>query len=123
MAGDFMQMLLSIVKKSWMIKKQASLQLLQHEQKHFDLMQASALDFLYTLSQDSDYTNVLNRYRFINDSISRHYKELQRQYDYDTNHGQESDKQRIWEERIRVMLDSLGAKVPNSTFIDVVTNK
>lgn len=100
-------------KKSWVSKEflkksdnSMSAHLLKHEQGHYDIARIIASDLDRAINSFS-YDKLKARYQC--DSIFRSYlkkeREMQDQYDKDTNHSKVPEEQAKWNEKIKLALD------------------
>jgi hypothetical protein len=94
---------------SWSKNKQ-SVQLLAHEQMHFDLTEVHARLLRQKLAQTlglcgSDKT----RFGKIVEGYFAAWKTEQNQYDRESNHGLNQEQQLIWEDKIARQLEALGS--------------
>jgi Bacterial protein of unknown function (DUF922) len=92
-------------KNSWVLPDKKSNELLQHEQGHFDFAILSALEFKkivfsttlfksnYAQKIDSVFKTTLNK-----------YKQMEIQYDEETNHSLNKNGQMLWNKKFEEML-------------------
>lgn len=85
---------------SWSRKEKQCEALLRHEQIHFNIAQLFAeklkndfRDFSYTKDFDAEVVQLFNRKKL-------EYQQMQRQYDEETNHSLNKEKQKEWEDFI-----------------------
>jgi hypothetical protein len=89
--------------ESWVVKGRQSDDLLSHEQGHYDITGLMGRDLAEDLSRvTASSESALKREV---ERIAQHYRTqgqaLQRQYDRETNHGQNRSEQDRWKQRIR----------------------
>jgi|SRR5690625_12285 len=93
---------------SWVKKGKESSKLLQHEQTHFDITELIARRFRKYLNENSfkpgNVRKELDKRIF---RVHQTEKELQENYDRETLHGRDEEKQREWTEKILQELDLL----------------
>ncbi len=98
--------------RSWVIRERATDAHLQHEQKHFDLnevyrriLQRELEKLVGTTLEGDTKAEVEERAKrqieVIFEKVKRKVDEVQAQYDQDTAHGRNIERQREWNERIR----------------------
>ena len=92
---------------SW-VKGKASINLLQHEQTHFDLAEYhKRLLVKEILNQQFSKENALFRVKAIGDLVNRNRREADELYDLETAHSINEKKQQEWTKRIRKMIMNL----------------
>ena len=79
--------------------------LLNHEQRHFDLAESGAREFRKKLKQ-ARFTpeNFQKEVQNITREIDEKYKKLQQQYDKESDHSRNEEKQNEWNQKIDSML-------------------
>lgn len=91
--------------ESWMKERGKTAYILAHEQRHFDISYISTLLFIKKLQQarfqQDDY---LEQLKTIHAAAVQQMKELQRQYDEETNNGINTAKQEEWNKKIAEQL-------------------
>ena len=93
--------------QSWAHPNKRSIQLLQHEQRHFDLVEVYARKFRQRLSKGTWTGADLKRADKIYQALFDELSEMQHKYDKETMHGLNTDKQHDWNEKIGKELDEL----------------
>lgn len=95
--------------ESWYKPKIATTRVLIHEQFHFNITELFARKFRYSISKikpSSDLRKVLSA---LYKDISKASLEMQKQYDEETNHSVNKEKQIEWENYITSELNKLEA--------------
>lgn len=106
-------------KNSWVIPKDTSIWLLNHEQRHFDITEVYARTFRkiiskYHFKNVKEVGNIFNQtYRNINDDMNVE----QKKYDRETNHSRIAGKQKKWNDYIDNQLKSLDQYQETEIFI------
>ncbi|MGV3504171.1 MAG: DUF922 domain-containing protein [Adhaeribacter sp.] len=96
-------------KDSWS-KNKKSLQLLAHEQLHFDLTEVHARLLRQKLSQTQGLCGTdKTRFSKIVDSYFAQWQNEQQQYDRESGHGLNQEQQQAWETRVAGQLEELNA--------------
>lgn len=85
---------------SWSKEKFRNSNILKHEQKHFDITEIYARLLLLSLKN----VGVKNTYRHIYDSITTEMRNMQKQYDRETDCSRNYEQQKIWNRKIEKML-------------------
>lgn len=95
------------IMKSWYKKKNASDELLVHEQCHFDLFEVFARIFIKRLEESSALTgkDFSKKTEKIFQTTFKELQKMQKQYDKETDHSNIKEKQDEWTNKIRDMLD------------------
>jgi hypothetical protein len=108
--------------KSWIIKAKSTPELLRHEQGHFDISQIGALEALITIKKKirNDGRDVFYAVDKVIDSLEVKCSELNRKYDFDTQHSLNKSAQLKWEEWINSQLDSL-SKIQPDLYVEILT--
>ncbi len=93
--------------KSWSIKEPLSNIVLKHERLHFDITELYARKFRQRVS-NTTFTNAINNeMEHIHNAINIELGEIQKQYDVETNHSQNIEKQTAWQKFIATELNKL----------------
>ena len=96
-------------KESWVIRKDTSVWLLNHEQRHFDITEVYARKFRkiilkYHFKNIKEVGNMFNKtYRDINKEMNAE----QKKYDRETDHSRNADIQNEWNQQIDKQLKAL----------------
>jgi len=88
---------------SWVLDKYKSENVLRHEQIHFDITEVYAQKLkakLILLKNQCDKSSVGTVYQ----NNENEFVEFTKQYDIDTSHGVNKEKQREWETKIHTLL-------------------
>ncbi|MCC3156594.1 hypothetical protein LJ737_05050 [Hymenobacter sp. 15J16-1T3B] len=96
---------------SWLLPSAHDAYSLNHEQRHFDLVQLVAERFKRKVTPDSltlDNYDARMQFQFL--QSWREMNQLQDQYDAETSHGQNQAAQQRWNERIEAELRRYGVK-------------
>jgi hypothetical protein len=98
-------------KDSWVKKGNNNPYILNHEQKHFDIAYLHTLMFIQKL-KDADFTK--DNYAAVIEKIYKENATLmavkQSQYDAETSHSRNIEKQQIWDKKITDELISVNKK-------------
>lgn len=98
--------------KSWVVPNQRTPDLLNHEQKHFDLnevyrglLDAALQKLVCNLEATGDTKeeaekNLDKKLKETFDKVKKKCDEVQEQYDKETDHGRNADKQKEWDKKI-----------------------
>jgi len=97
--------------KSWVLPAHRTPELLSHEQKHFDLnevyrrlLDAALQKFVCTevtgATKDEAEENAKKMLDETFDTVNKKCDEVQNQYDRETDHGRDADKQKEWDRKI-----------------------
>jgi hypothetical protein len=96
-----------VYKGSWVKKKMKTDKLLEHEQRHFDIVEIYARIFVKRLEEE----NVFEGKKF-SEKVPKIYKKMteelnkfQQQYDKETHHSTDEVKQAEWNEKIKLLLE------------------
>lgn len=111
---------LFIKSKSYM--KDSSLYALNHEQLHFDICEVNARR-LRQMIKEKDFTKVKNAVSEIQKMANKAMKDFrseETEYDRDTQHGINSAKQHLWDEKVAKELSDL--EKYSATEIDIANN-
>jgi hypothetical protein len=93
---------------SWVKEGKATEYLLNHEQRHFDIAEASAREFRKEIQLAHFNSNNMNELsQKISEEVHQKYGRLQQQYDSETNHSRIEEKQKEWNVKIDKMLRDL----------------
>ena len=93
--------------QSWFLKEQVDNLILSHERLHFDITELYARKFRQLIS-NTRFTNAINReMRRINNTINLELSDMQNKYDAETNHSQNVEKQKAWQNFIEAELNKL----------------
>jgi len=93
--------------KSWTINEPLSNIVLTHERLHFDITELYARKFRQRVS-NTTFTNAINKeMERINNAINFELGEMQKKYDAETNHSQNTEQQIAWQHFIKAELDKL----------------
>lgn len=97
-----------IVNKSWK-SKNISEELLNHEQRHFDLAEIITRQMRQELSTHISINNDSTVYyiNYISDKYTKERRNIMNKYDFETNHGVIREAQKKWDIKIDQMLDEL----------------
>jgi hypothetical protein len=92
---------------SWSKKDKQLPELLKHEQFHFNIAQFFAMklkqefeNFVYTENYEEEILQLFNQKK-------NEYELIQRQYDEDTNHSLNKEKQKEWEDFVALQLKNI----------------
>lgn len=77
---------------------------LGHEQLHFDITELFARKMKRKLQQTTFSDNVKSEIQKIYREIIRELKDWQEQYDWETNFSREKEAQRLWNQKIKALL-------------------
>lgn len=98
--------------RSWVVPERKTDALLNHEQKHFDLnevyrrlLQAALENFLGRLetvgdTEEEAMAKLEEKLKEMFERVKRKCEEVQNQYDQETEHGRNAEKQREWDKKI-----------------------
>jgi hypothetical protein len=93
--------------KSWHVNGLLSDKILDHERLHFDITELYARKFRQRVS-NTTFTNAINsEMEHINNAINVELAAMQKKYDAETNHSQNTEKQIAWQNFIVVELNKL----------------
>jgi len=98
-----------IPERSWVREKSADdLDLLEHEQLHFDIAEYSARLFRQKLQKSKVTIAECNaNLTALRDSVSALNKEMQANYDLETDHGIDKEAQAEWSASVNSLLEEL----------------
>lgn len=86
--------------ESWVLPGNKVLDVLNHEQRHFDLSEYCARRLRSEIRNINNYEKVFNR-------ITGECQRLQEQYDRETSHGTNKDRQEAWDRKIDRLLEEM----------------
>lgn len=92
--------------ESWYIKTRASNELLEHEQLHFDITELYARMLKQELLESIKTKKDIHLYKSIVSKYMKDWDKTQEQYDEETNHSINKEKQKIWQEMIENELET-----------------
>lgn len=92
---------------SWVKTDKKSDYLLKHEQIHFDITELHARKLINALKSYEVQPRIRRDLKNIYQSIIRQRKEMQSQYDKETNHSIDTVAQSIWQQKIEKMLNEV----------------
>lgn len=93
--------------KSWHVNKPLGDVVLDHERLHFDITELFARKFKQRISESEFTLDIQVEIKRIYDSINTELDEMQRRYDVETNHSQNVEKQKEWQDLIADEIDKL----------------
>lgn len=93
--------------KSWMKKKAP--EILHHEQLHFDITELYARKLYLEASKLIGNTGNANQLKQLFKQANTECNEMQNQYDQDSEHGVNEEKQVTWELRVKQLLENTPA--------------
>jgi hypothetical protein len=111
-AGSASQLVISVScsfskKDSWVLPANKTAYILNHEQKHFDITFIHTLVFIQNLRQahftNSNYAATIEN---IYNETAATMTKIQDQYDAETSHSREPEKQAAWDQQISQQLES-----------------
>ncbi len=90
---------------SWFKQEHRHPQVLAHEQLHFDITTYKACELIHTL-RDFKFTpdNYEEEIQLLKKQSERETQQMQDQYDEETNHGVDTQKQAEWQEKINDLM-------------------
>ena len=95
--------------ESW-TKNKVSVDLLQHEQLHFDITEVYARQLRQKLSQQKSLcTGDKTKFKAVVNKVFADWQKAQVRYDNESNHGINDAKQAAWAETVATQLDALSA--------------
>ncbi|MFT4202413.1 MAG: DUF922 domain-containing protein [Chitinophagaceae bacterium] len=104
--------------QSWMLRKSIKKKaLLNHEQRHLDLVEIEARNFGKAIAGFAFTQNYQSEMPFIFKNVMDDLKRVQSIYDENTEHGSNSDAQKLWNAKIDNFLNTLPPV--DGIFIDV----
>ena len=83
------------------------MKLLAHEQIHFDLAECAARDIRRALRTPVALMDCNERFTAVRDSIQSMWEERQYQYDRETHHGTDEERQSEWSDWVHQQLTEL----------------
>ena len=96
--------------RSWMKERGRNKYILSHEQLHFDINYLGAMNFIEKLKEVKftvgNYNKQLEKTYY---AALAHMEAMQHKYDSETMHGQLTDKQSAWIEKINKEIESVAA--------------
>jgi len=93
--------------KSWYKRESASSFVLAHEQLHFDITELHARKLRRILDHANLTVNIKREVSKLNDIINEELKEMQQEYDRDSNFSRNKDTQRKWQDFVHNELRKL----------------
>lgn len=93
--------------KSWYIKERANQVILDHERLHFDITELHARKFKQRIAQTKFDLRINDQMERIHNAINDELRQMQQQYDLETDHSQNVEKQKEWQQYIKLQLDKL----------------
>ncbi|MCB0462477.1 MAG: DUF922 domain-containing protein [Flavobacteriaceae bacterium] len=93
--------------KSWYIKEKANQIILDHERLHFDITELHARKFKKRIAQTKFDLRISDQMERIHYVINDELRQMQQKYDNETNHSQNVEKQKEWQQFIKLQLDKL----------------
>ena len=93
--------------KSWYIRDKADSIILDHERLHFDITELHARKFRKRIAQTKFTLKIGDQMERIHTAINEELRQMQQQYDLDCEHSQNVDKQKEWQQRIKLELEKL----------------
>lgn len=87
--------------ESWVLKKQMNNYILNHEQRHFDIAYIYSIRLIKSLNGISSESEINNIY----DNCIKGMTLCQEQYDNETNHSINVEKQKEWDNKINSWLE------------------
>lgn len=93
--------------KSWYIKELANSVVLDHERLHFDITELHARKFKQRIAQTKFDLRINSQMERIHNAITDELRHMQQTYDMETDHSQNVDKQKEWQQYIKLQLDKL----------------
>jgi hypothetical protein len=95
--------------ESW-TKNKASMDLLQHEQLHFDITELYARQLRQKLSQQKSLcSGDKNKFKAVVNKVFADWQKAQVRYDNESHHGIDDAKQAAWSQTVATQLDALSA--------------
>ncbi|RDC62618.1 DUF922 domain-containing protein [Adhaeribacter pallidiroseus] len=95
--------------ESW-TKNKVSVDLLQHEQLHFDITELYARQLRQKLSQQKSLcSGDKNKFKAVVNKVFADWQKAQTRYDNESHHGIDDVKQAAWSQTITTQLDGLSA--------------
>lgn len=95
--------------ESWSRADKQSIRLLQHEQRHFDLCELYARK-LRQNTASNHYTGAdMKKVDKLYDALMAELNKMQQQYDDETTHGLNTDKQNEWNDKIAKEMNELSS--------------
>ena len=92
--------------KSWYKPKLANLNILSHEQLHFDISEVFARKLRQILTKTKFTNNAKSEIKEIYKNILRELNDYQNQYDAETNFSRDTVQQLIWNKKIEKALNN-----------------
>lgn len=104
---------------SWMDRKRISspemmAEILKHEQGHYNIAYLEQQELLRTVSHTVFHADYQREAQYIFDRISSKYKQLNAEYDDDTQHSANRAEQRKWDARLAKALGHMGITATSS---------
>lgn len=93
--------------KSWYIKERANQIILDHERLHFDITELHARKFKQRIAQTKFDLRINDQMERIHNAINDELRQMQQKYDLETDHSQNVEKQKEWQQYIKLQLDKL----------------
>ena len=94
---------------SWVDEKEKDAELLVHEQLHFDITELFARKFRKRLEEYKFGRNIRKAMNRIHGDIELERNKMQNDYDNETEHSKNVEKQLFWEEKVAKQLEELKA--------------
>jgi hypothetical protein len=93
--------------KSWYIKERVNEVHLRHERLHFDITELHARKFRKIVDNTRFTNNIRSEMNVIYERMNIELDAMQNQYDAETRHSINIEKQRVWERYVEMELDKL----------------
>jgi hypothetical protein len=93
--------------KSWYIKERTNQVILNHERLHFDITEFYTRKFKQRIAQAKFDLRINAQMERIHNAINDELRQMQQKYDTETDHSQNVDKQKEWQQYIKIELEKL----------------
>jgi hypothetical protein len=93
--------------KSWYIKERTNQVILNHERLHFDITELYTRKFKQRIAQAKFDLRINAQMERIHNAINDELRQMQQKYDTETDHSQNVDKQKEWQQYIKIELEKL----------------
>lgn len=93
--------------KSWYSKHRSTDNILNHERLHFDITELFARKFRQRIATTRFTLDISRQMERLHNAINAELEALQNQYDSESNHSQNIEKQKEWQAKIILQLNKL----------------
>ena len=90
---------------SWVIEKEKDAELLKHEQLHFDITEVHARMLRKRISEYQFGRNIRKPMQRMLGEIKYEREKMQNDYDKETEHSKNKEQQKIWEDKVALLLE------------------